>query len=168
MGAAVAASMDRFLFYGRARPAAREEKTMKFNYMTIFVRDLERSCAFYEQLAQLRVLRRITPPGGQIAFLGNAPGETMLELVAFPQGEKVEAKGLTISFQTGENLETCAVGRRSWAMRPRRSFPIRPSPTISLWPILTAWRWNSPAEGAPKGTKAGCAGGGAVVQWAAG
>ena len=78
---------------------------MKFNYMTIFVRDLERSCAFYEQLAQLRVLRRITPPGGQIAFLCNAPGETMLELVAFPQGEKVEAKGLTISFQTGENLE---------------------------------------------------------------
>lgn len=78
---------------------------MKFNYMTIFVRDLERSCAFYEQLAQLQVLRRITPPGGQIAFLGNAPGETMLELVAFPQGEKVETKGLTISFQTGEPLE---------------------------------------------------------------
>ena len=80
--------------------------TVKFNYMTIFVRDLERSCAFYEQLAGLQVLRRITPPGGQIAFLGNAPGETMLELVAFAQGEKVETRGLTVSFLAGEDLET--------------------------------------------------------------
>ncbi len=72
--------------------------------MTILVRDLEKSVKFYTELVDLKVLRKINPPMGEIVFLANAEGETMLELLGFEEGEKVETKSLTLSFQA-EDLE---------------------------------------------------------------
>ena len=44
---------------------------MKLGYITVMVRDLERSLAFYQELAQLQVVRRFRPGPGEIAFLAN-------------------------------------------------------------------------------------------------
>lgn len=77
---------------------------MKLNYLTFMIRDLEQSISFYCQLAGLHVLRRFNPGRGEIAFLANAEGETMLELIQFDDTEKVMAKGLILSFSVCENL----------------------------------------------------------------
>lgn len=71
---------------------------MKLNYITLAVRDMEKSIAFYRELAGLHVLRRFNPGMGEIAFLANAEGETMLELAQFDGHEKVTATGMVISF----------------------------------------------------------------------
>ena len=79
---------------------------MKLSYLTFMVRDLEKSLRFYQELAGLKVLRRFNPGMGEIAFLSNAEGETMLELIAFENAEKIETKGMVMSFQATEELET--------------------------------------------------------------
>ncbi len=79
---------------------------MKLNYITVRVRKLEESIRFYEDLAGLHIRRRMEVNGGSIAFLGNAEGETMLELIEFPEGEKVEAKGMVMSYLSEDELES--------------------------------------------------------------
>lgn len=78
---------------------------MKLNYITIMVRDMEKSLAFYTELVGLQIVRQFNPGMGQIAFLANAQGETMLELIEFANVEKVSAKGLVVSFLAGDALE---------------------------------------------------------------
>ena len=77
---------------------------MKLNFITLMVRDIEKSVAFYQELAGLEVLNRLSLKAGEIVFLANRNGETMLELVQFDGGEKVSTKGMVISFSAGENL----------------------------------------------------------------
>lgn len=77
---------------------------MKLSYITVMVRDIGKSIAFYEKLAGLRVLKRFDPGRGEIAFLANGEGETMLELIQFDGVEKVSAKGMVVSFAADEAL----------------------------------------------------------------
>lgn len=77
---------------------------MKLSYITLMVRDIEKSIGFYEKLAGLRVQRRFNPGRGEIAFLANAEGETMLELIQFDGVEKVSTRGLVMSFFVCEDL----------------------------------------------------------------
>lgn len=77
---------------------------MKLNFITFMVRDIEKSVAFYQELAGLEVLNRLSPGAGEIVFLANRNGETMLELAQFDGGEKVSTKGMVISFSAGGNL----------------------------------------------------------------
>lgn len=78
---------------------------MKLNFITFMVRDIEKSIAFYENLAGLKVVNRFNPGMGEIAFMANAEGETMIELINFEKGEKVSAKGMVMSF-AAEDLES--------------------------------------------------------------
>lgn len=57
---------------------------MKILWVAQYVRDLDRSLAFYQSITDLGVLRRFPAgPGVEIAFLGNGEsGETKLELIA--------------------------------------------------------------------------------------
>ena len=71
---------------------------MKLNYITIMVRDLEKSLDFYCKLLSLKVVRELNPPQGRIVFVAEQKGDTMLELIQFDQVEKVTASGLVISF----------------------------------------------------------------------
>ncbi len=71
---------------------------MKFNFITFMVRDIKKSVAFYQELAGLQIMRRISPEAGEIVFLANAQGETMLELIEFEGVEKVTARGMVVSF----------------------------------------------------------------------
>jgi lactoylglutathione lyase len=77
---------------------------MKLNFITLMVRDIEKSVAFYQQLAGLEVLNRLSLSTGEIVFLANRNGETMLELAQFDGGEKVSTKGMFICFSAGEKL----------------------------------------------------------------
>ena len=76
---------------------------MKLNFITLYVRNLAASEAFYTELAGLSVQRRLQPKGLEITFLGNVEGETSLELI---QGapEPVSAQGLVLSFRAPEPL----------------------------------------------------------------
>lgn len=78
---------------------------MKLNYITIMVRDIQKSTQFYQELAELQVISRIHPDAGEIVFLANEQGETMLELIEFEGVEKVAAKGMVVSFSAAGALE---------------------------------------------------------------
>ena len=115
---------------------------MKLGYITVMVRDLERSLTFYQELAQLQVMRRFRPGPGEIAFLANGAGETMLELVAIPDAEHVCTRGLVVSFAAKD----CGKKRLSWGMSLRRSLIIRPSPGTLSCLIRMGLRWSSVRE----------------------
>ncbi len=78
---------------------------MKLNYITFMVRDIESSLDFYKGLAGLHETRRISLEAGEIVFLANVKDETMLELIEFNGMEKVETKGMVMSFLTDTELE---------------------------------------------------------------
>jgi len=53
---------------------------MKFNWVTLHVKNLESSLRFYQEIVGLPLVRRFPAgPGSEIAFLGN--GETQVELI---------------------------------------------------------------------------------------
>lgn len=74
---------------------------MQFLWCSLYVRDIDASIRFYEQIVGLPVVRRFGEPGAQLAFLGE--GETKLELI---QGKNEPGKGggISIGFKV-ENLE---------------------------------------------------------------
>lgn len=78
---------------------------MKLNFITFMVRDIDKSLAFYQELADLQTVRRISLEQGEIAFLANGEGETMLELIEFAGAEKVKATGMVLSFSAQGELE---------------------------------------------------------------
>lgn len=71
---------------------------MKMNYITIMVRDLERSLELYCGLLSLKPVRELNPPQGRIVFLADRQGDTMLELIQFDGAGKVAASGIVFSF----------------------------------------------------------------------
>ena len=77
---------------------------MKLNYITLSVRNIEKSIEFYTELVGLKVVRTMEPPMGKISFMQNSDGETMLELVQLEPFEKVAAKGLVFSFSAIKKL----------------------------------------------------------------
>ena len=77
---------------------------MKLEYITFMVRDIEKSLSFYQELVGLKVVRRFSPGMGKIAFVVNEEGEIMLELIQFENVEKVQTKGMVMSFAANEEL----------------------------------------------------------------
>ena len=77
---------------------------MKLNYITIMVRDIEKSLDFYCGLFSLKVVRELNPPQGKIVFVADQKGDTMLELIQFEQVEKVMTRGLVFSFLAKRSL----------------------------------------------------------------
>lgn len=78
---------------------------MKLNYLTFMVRDIKKSIAFYQDLAGLKIINRIDTDAGEIAFLANEKGETMIELIEFVGVEKVTTKGMVMSFAVEGELD---------------------------------------------------------------
>ncbi|MEG0249350.1 MAG: VOC family protein [Peptostreptococcus sp.] len=78
---------------------------MKLNYITIMVRDIKKSLAFYQELADLKAVNSISLEDGEIVFLANVKGETMIELIEFKDAEKVSTKGMVMSFLVENDFE---------------------------------------------------------------
>jgi len=72
--------------------------------LTLMVNNLEKSIEFHETTTELTISRRFKAGPREIAFLTNADGETEVELVSMPQGQKFEGKSLIVCFET-DNLD---------------------------------------------------------------
>lgn len=76
---------------------------MHFKFMTLFVRDLNKSIDFYTGLAGLTVTSRFKPGNLEIAFLADAEGATEIELIQPPAGAPLyEGRGIVICFETND------------------------------------------------------------------
>lgn len=64
------------------------------------VNNLEESIEFYETFTELTISRRFKAGEGEVAFMTNGNGETEIEFVCMPQGQKFEGKGMFICFKT--------------------------------------------------------------------
>ena len=101
---------------------------MKLNFITFMVRDIEKSIAFYQGLAGLQVVNRISPPAGEIAFLANEKGGTMLEFIAFEGTEKVSTKGMAMNFSADIELGELRDKAISLGYSPSEIFAGGPKP----------------------------------------
>lgn len=72
---------------------------MQFLWCSLYVRDIDASIHFYEQIVGLHVIRRFNEPGAKLAFLGE--GETKLELI---QGKNEPGSG--VGFSIGFKVES--------------------------------------------------------------
>ncbi len=102
---------------------------MKLNFITFMVRDIKKSSAFYQELAGLQVVRRISPEDGEIVFLANEEGDTMLELVEFEKAEKITTKGMFMSFSADTELEKLREKAIALGYSPSEIFDKGPKPT---------------------------------------
>lgn len=68
---------------------------MKFSFVTIHVRDFEKSLAFYHELLGLNLIRRSKTGDGELAFLGEE-GVPNLELVYSPKNSGNTYTGFSI------------------------------------------------------------------------
>lgn len=75
---------------------------MHIKHITIRVKNLEESIAFYETMAELHVARRFVSPPAELVFMTNGEGETEIELLHIPQGQTFEGKGMFICFETNK------------------------------------------------------------------
>jgi len=84
---------------------------MHMKHVTLMVKNLEKSIEFYEVMTGLTISRRFHAGPGELAFLTNGNGETEIELVCMPQGQKFEGKGMFICFETDKLEEMHKLAR---------------------------------------------------------
>jgi lactoylglutathione lyase len=85
---------------------------MHIKHVTLRVQDMEESIHFYERITELTVSRRFTEGSAEVAFLTNGEGETEIELLYIPEGQKFEGKGMFICFETDKLDEMHKMARR--------------------------------------------------------
>ena len=103
---------------------------MKFHHISLRVRDFEKSVEFYKALTKLQVAKQFSANGGNVAYLQNAEGETEIELIAMPEGQNFEGKGMFLCFATSD-LESAHAFAVEAGMNPS---PIRnPEPTAKYF-----------------------------------
>lgn len=78
---------------------------MHIKHVTLYVKNLEESIQFYGTMTELKVDRRFKAGDGELAFLTNGQGETEIELIYMPEGQKFEGKGMFICFETDKLVE---------------------------------------------------------------
>ena len=76
---------------------------MKLRHIAIRVKDIEKSIKFYEEIAGLKVARRISSPPAELAFMTTEEGQVEIELVNIANTPSFEGKGWFICFET-DNL----------------------------------------------------------------
>lgn len=101
---------------------------MKINYITIMVRNIEKSLDFYTKVAGLKIVRRFNPGQGEIAFVSDKEGDTMLELIQFDEAPKVSTEGLVMSFLAEDKLEEIREKLTSLGYNPSDIKKIGPKP----------------------------------------
>ncbi len=103
---------------------------MKFHHISLRVTDFDASLKFYTTLTGLHVTKQFSANGGNVAYLQNADRETEVELIAMPEGQTFEGKGMFICFAT-DDLESAHAFATEAGMNPS---PIRnPEPTAKYF-----------------------------------
>lgn len=96
---------------------------MKFLWCTLYVKSIEASLRFYQDIVGLTVTRRFSEPGAELAFLGD--GDTKLEIIE-GKGEPYSGGGVSIGFLVS-NLEEKMDFVKERGI-PVHSGPFAPSP----------------------------------------
>ena len=79
---------------------------MKLNYITMLVRDIEKSIDFYQRAVEMHVARRFHPEIGRIVFMSDAEESITLEFIQPEKNiETVETKGIVMSYSAKGRLE---------------------------------------------------------------
>ena len=73
---------------------------MHIQHVALMVNNMDESINFYEMMTEMTISRRFEAGPGEVAFLTNGSGETEIELICMPEGQKFEGKGLFICFNT--------------------------------------------------------------------
>lgn len=90
---------------------------MKIHHFALRVKNMEESLRFYQTLMQLKLCSRVASNNGEVAYLHNAEGETEIELIAMPDGQNFEGKGMFICFAT-DDLESAHARAAACGMNP--------------------------------------------------
>ncbi len=98
---------------------------MKFHHISLRAKNFEDSMRFYTELAGLKVCKQFEAGGGNVAYLADAEGDTQVEIIALPEGQTYEGKGMFLCFAT-ENLE--AVHEKALALNLNPSDIRQPEP----------------------------------------
>ncbi|MCX4267832.1 MAG: VOC family protein [Lachnospiraceae bacterium] len=101
---------------------------MKLNFITLMVRDIEKSVEFYQELVGMQLINQINLEIGKIRFMANEKGETMLELVEINEGEKTEIKGMVMSYLATPSLEAVRERAISLGYTPSKIINHAPKP----------------------------------------
>lgn len=96
---------------------------MRFLWCTIYVKDIDASLRFYQDIVGLPVTRRFSEPGAELAFL--CDGDTKLEIIQ-GKGEPYSVRGVSIGFLVN-NLEEKMAFIKEHGI-PVHSGPFAPSP----------------------------------------
>ncbi len=103
---------------------------MKLNWVTLNVRDLEKSLYFYTKVLKLNVSARFGDENHQIAMLGEADG-TKIELIFEPNAQiENPGNGVSIGLET-DNLEKLIDELKN--MGYRVTGPVSPNPHIRFF-----------------------------------
>ena len=107
---------------------------MKFCWVTINVKNMEKSLHFYQEIIGLNISRKMKPnPDMEIIFLGS--GETQIELI---YNTKVD--DITIEKDISLGFEVESIERMSEILKkkniPIHSGPFQPNPSVKFLYIL--------------------------------
>ncbi|MGN1032479.1 MAG: VOC family protein [Intestinibacter sp.] len=73
---------------------------MKYSHTTIIVSDIEKSIAFYQEVAGLKVQRKFSAGENKIlAFLADKEGDTEVELIQDTSEKPYSGSGISLGFQ---------------------------------------------------------------------
>ncbi|TDW25327.1 lactoylglutathione lyase [Breznakia blatticola] len=110
---------------------------MKLKHITFLVPDIEESITFYTKLVGLSVQFTISSPIGEIVFLANQKGETMIELIQFKNGSVFTGEGMVIAFAYEGSLSTLH--------QKAMELGYQPDPIHGKGPMPTNFRITVPA-----------------------
>lgn len=81
---------------------------MKFGHVTIYVKNLEESVRFYEEIVGLEITRKFPGgPGVEIVFLGDGSGRTEVELIKDDKVTDIDlGKSISLGFEVDELEKT--------------------------------------------------------------
>jgi len=107
---------------------------MKYCWTTLYVKDMNESLKFYQEIAGLKLDRRMKPsPEMELAFLGS--GETQVELICDSKIINPQFGGnISIGFEAG-SLDKFTELLKSQNI-PVHSGPIQPNPHIRFLYVL--------------------------------
>jgi len=103
---------------------------MKLNWVTIRVRDLDRSLSFYRDLLALDIAAQFGPPDHQIVMLGQADAPK-IELICQPNTTlENPGKGVSIGLEA-DDLDQLIARLQAHGLNP--SGPVSPNPTLRFF-----------------------------------
>lgn len=107
---------------------------MKFCWVTINVKDMEKSLHFYQEIIGLNINRRMKPNSDrEIIFLGS--GETQIELICNTKVDDIAiGKDISLGFVVDSIEQMSEILRKKNI--PIHSGPFQPNPSIRFMCIL--------------------------------